>query len=63
MFAALLLYVLIIAGFIGVSWVVDNLFSLIRKKYEEKPYDAFAAFLVWCSLFGSYTYFFAHLLH
>lgn len=53
---SLILYILIVAGFILAAWATNAVFNRFRKKDEEKPFDAFFALVIWCGFFGGYSY-------
>ena len=44
---SLILYVLIVAGFILAAWATNGIFNSFRKKDEEGPFDALFALMLW----------------
>jgi hypothetical protein len=54
--SAILLYVLMVAGFLGAGWCTDTFFRLFRKNEESGPIDAILALSIWGGLFGSFGY-------
>ena len=53
---SLILYILMLVGFILAAWVTNGVFNTFRKKDEQGPFDAIGALVLWCSLFGGYGY-------
>ena len=63
MFAPLVLFILMPAGFIGSAWVTNSVFDYFRKDAEEITFvDRLGTLIVLAALFGSYCYFITHLV-
>ncbi len=63
MFAPLLLFILMPAGFIGSAWVTNSVFDHFRRDAEEiTAVDRVGTFLLLTALFGTYCYFVCGLL-
>ncbi len=57
MFAPLLLFILMPAGFIGSAWVTNTVFDHFRRDAEEiTAVDRVGTFLLLTALFGTYCY-------
>jgi hypothetical protein len=62
MLAPIFHLILMFAGFIGVCWITNAVFSTFRKKDEEGRFDRIGALVLWTSLFGAYSYFIANVV-